>query len=592
MQTTRRDLFKFAAGSAAGLVFTPVPWRLITDTALWSENWPGIPRPARGEIHTRFTNCALCPAGCAVRARCVGPQPVALTGLPGQPLCAFGLVGHHLPYHPGRVTQGALEQAAAAIAHRDPKASIAVLDLRPGRTASWTYRRAMAAIPHGLYLAPKRISPAVNLADAKTVLSFGAPLLEGWGTPASVFAARERFRLVQVEPVPSPTAALADLWLPIRAGSETALARAIAQLLRKQALPPEVAALTGIPEEQIVSVARQVAENGPALVVAAEEFPAMSELNRLLGSLGRTVFPRREAPVPESWTRAAAPVTTFASVADHSIGVLLIDESAPDTYLPWSVVQKKLVPYDPLVVTFASSRAGYGRHAQYLLPTAVYPEITSDLPPALHSAAATFRLAAPLVAPPAGVVDPPTFVARMARLPLTPALRERAGAIHQAGRGTVSTWRDGKSVPVRQVKFDDFWSALNEGGCWIDSQGPQAPAPQMESGSFADPPVEQSSLPLVVVTTAVPQPFSPLLSKLYGESNLRLSPGRIALHPETARQCGVTDGARAALETIRGRAAVQVSIDSGMPPGVVRVAATPALLDLCGPSARAKVVRV
>ena len=71
MHTTRRDLFKFIGGSAVGALFTPAPWRLITDTALWSENWPGIPRPARGEIKTKFTNCALCPAGCGVRARCV-----------------------------------------------------------------------------------------------------------------------------------------------------------------------------------------------------------------------------------------------------------------------------------------------------------------------------------------------------------------------------------------------------------------------------------------------------------------------------------------------------------------------------------------
>ena len=44
MQTTRRDLFKFVGGSAVGAFLTPAPWRLITDTALWSENWPGIPR--------------------------------------------------------------------------------------------------------------------------------------------------------------------------------------------------------------------------------------------------------------------------------------------------------------------------------------------------------------------------------------------------------------------------------------------------------------------------------------------------------------------------------------------------------------------
>jgi menaquinone reductase, molybdopterin-binding-like subunit len=85
METTRRNFLLFASGSAAGVLFTPAPWRLITDTALWSENWPGIPKPARGEIGARYTHCSLCPSGCAVRARTVGGQPVALAGVPSHP---------------------------------------------------------------------------------------------------------------------------------------------------------------------------------------------------------------------------------------------------------------------------------------------------------------------------------------------------------------------------------------------------------------------------------------------------------------------------------------------------------------------------
>ena len=138
--TNRRDIFKFAGGAVAGAFFTPAPWRLLTDTALWSENWPGIPRPARGEIRFKFTNCALCPAGCAVRARCVGDQPVSLAGVGGG-LCPFGLTAHHLPYHPARLRQGPIQEATAAVfqsaAQRAPNA-IAVLDLNPGRTVSWT----------------------------------------------------------------------------------------------------------------------------------------------------------------------------------------------------------------------------------------------------------------------------------------------------------------------------------------------------------------------------------------------------------------------------------------------------------------------
>src|ERR1035441_10081278 len=163
MKTTRREVMMFAGGSAVGVLFTPAPWRLLTDTALWSENWPGIPRPARGEIRARYTNCSLCPAGCAVRARSVGDQPVALAGVAGHPLshgalCAFGLAGHHLPYYPARLKQGPVKEGTAAVAQGiakcGPAEYVVTLDLRPARTASWTYRRAMAQVKNGRYVAP------------------------------------------------------------------------------------------------------------------------------------------------------------------------------------------------------------------------------------------------------------------------------------------------------------------------------------------------------------------------------------------------------------------------------------------------------
>ena len=173
---------------------------MITDTALWSENWPGIPAPARGEIRARYTNCSLCPAGCAVRARCVGDQPVALSGVVDHPLshgalCPFGLAGHHLPYLPARVKQGPVKEAATAmadgIAKCGPAEYVVTLDLRPGRTASWTYRRAMATVRNGRYVAPSvNSSVAVDLTKARTVLSLGVPVLDGWGTPGNVIAAR------------------------------------------------------------------------------------------------------------------------------------------------------------------------------------------------------------------------------------------------------------------------------------------------------------------------------------------------------------------------------------------------------------------
>jgi menaquinone reductase, molybdopterin-binding-like subunit len=625
MLTSRRDLFKFIGGSALGAVFTPVPWRLITDTALWSENWPGIPRPARGEIRTKFTNCVLCPAGCAVRARCVGEQPVSLAGVAGHPLsrgalCPFGLAGHHLPYHPQRLKQGRAEEAAAAVAAAmakcGPGERIAVLDLRPGRTASWTYRRAMAA-QNGLYLTARQAigGMAVDLAKARTVLSFGVPMLDGWGTPGNVLAARPNFRLIQAEPLESTTASLADLWLRIRPGSEGTLALGLANLLMSGApakqFPAEfaagarnttaaaAAAATGISEQQITALAHELSAGG-ALVLAGQNCPEALALNQLTGAWGEALTARGEAPAPEAWKKAA-PVAELDSAPDGAIRVLLIDESAPGDYIPWAAIEPKLVRDNPVVVAFAASREGYGRHAHFVLPTAVYPEVLDDIPAPVDSPAAAFRISAPLVAAPAGLVNPSEFIAKAAGIDAGNALRERSDAIHKSGRGALFTYAGGNSTPVKDVKPDDFWKALNEGGCWMDN--PRGAGFQPAAGFTPGTPrgstaaaqkgrPTDAGLPLAVILVEAPTALiSPILSKLYQESNLRAARHGAALHPDSARACGLGAGGRAALETLIGRCEVEVTVDPSVPPGAVAVAAGPEVLDICGAFARARVVR-
>ena len=511
---TRRDVLKFAGGSALGLLFTPAPWRLITDTALWSENWPGIPRPRRGEITSKLTNCALCPAGCAVRARCVAGQPVSLAGVNGG-LCALGVVGHHLPYHPDRVREGPVQGAAAAVKQRIAAgAAVAVLDLRPGRTASAAHRRAMEDIG-GVYLAPPQPCVSVNLANARTVLSLSAPLLDGWASPAKVFAARGNFRLIQAEPVESRTATVADEWLPIRPGSERALARALAGEIPFA----QAASEADVTVERLQALASELQSRGPALVIDRDMSDAVIAANEHFGSIGKTTVSRETVPAAD-----------LDGVPDGSIGVLLIDETYPAEYAAWEKIERKL-GRDSVVVVFAWWRGGYARHAQFVLPVPVYPEIADDLPPAIDSQDTELRKLTPLIAAPEGTVYAHEFVVSIVG----------ACAAH-CGAGDMRLPMDRHTVPV-----------LQEGE-------------------------------LAVIREPQLFPVSPLFSKIYGESNLRLSPDRIALHPSEARACGVAEGGRAVLECAGERRAVTVTIDSGLRPGVVLTA-------LPAGAARAKVVR-
>ena len=552
----RRDLLKFAGGAAAGAFLSPAPWRLITDTALWSENWPGIPRPVRGEISARLTHCPLCPAGCAMRARCVGGQPISLAGVGGG-LCPFGVTAHHLAYNPKRLVTGGdrTEAAAEAVGAAMRSGTVAVLDPRPGRTASAVYRRAMDSV-RGTYIAAARPAVSVDLKNARTILSLGAPLLDGWCSPARAFDARGGFRLIQAEPFESRTAAMADVWLPIVPGSEDALVLALAGRLGSG----EAAQITGLSEKQIDQAAHDLQDEAPALVIDSRMSTNVVALNIALGGWGRTIFPRSGADRG----------TELAAVPDRSIRALLIDESLPGEMPAWEEIQTKLND-NAVVVAFSFAPDGVAKHATYALPVPVFPEAAGDLDAPVDSAAPSFRLVNSLVAPPPNLVNPAEFVAKLAGFDAANALRERAGAIHKAGMGTL----EGRSTPLKQMTADEFWKALSEGARWT-GEIPMSPAPKVEF----QPPRRRDLAPLTAMSTERALTDSPLLSKLYRESNLLLGPGRIAMHPADARDCGITSGAR--IEGHGGARRVDVLLDAGVRRGLVLTA---------GVEGAAKVVR-
>jgi hypothetical protein len=337
------------------------------------------------------------------------------------------------------------------------------------------------------------------------------------------------------------------------------------------------------------AIARELQANGPS--VAIGNAPEIAEINRLLGAYGKSVVARAEAPVPDSWQKEAAPVTSLDAVPDQSIRTLLIDESAAAGYIPWDQIAGKLTR-DHIAITFAATRGGYARHAQYALPIAVYPEFMDDLAPAVDSASPAWRLSIPLVTPPKDLADPAEFAGALAGISASNTLRERATAIHKTGLGAVSSYADGKQTPIKDLTAENFWKVMSEGAAWLHQDAKRS-APPHPAALYAAATAETAGdLPLMAIpANSQPALFSPLMTKLYQESNLRLAPNRVALHPDDARAASLTQGARATLQTRTGRCAVDVTIDASVPPGAVLLGSSPGIQDVCGRAARAKVVR-
>ncbi len=244
-----------------------------------------FPASPAGPKHAHSLRVPLCPGGCALKARRVNGYPVNMTGISDHPvsygiLCPAGITGHHLATHPLRLRQphvfsgkgpdstlvpASLELAVSDIAKTireiqssGARGTIAVLDHRPGRALSRCYQEFLAKCPDGVYVvAPGSEDatlgtlrslcgfgngvPGYDFEHTRVILSFGAPLLDGWGTPGRMMTLLQNrkqtgLKLIQAEGIQSRTALQADTWLPVRPGTEAMLALAIANTILREGL--------------------------------------------------------------------------------------------------------------------------------------------------------------------------------------------------------------------------------------------------------------------------------------------------------------------------------------------------------------------
>ncbi|UCF95400.1 MAG: molybdopterin-dependent oxidoreductase, partial [Desulfobacterales bacterium] len=366
MKVDRRSFLSFIIGGAAGTALSPLPWKLTDDLSIWSQNWPWTPAPVKGEVAYVNSVCTLCPGGCGITVRKVDDRVVKIEGLKGHPvnegrLCNLGLAGAQLLYGPGRITsplkkvggrwqkiawEAALAEISAKLAELRSKgqaSSVACLCGSDFGTVPELLNRFLTVYGSPnfsvtasmqdnyalmLYLSQGvRALAGFDVAHADFVLSFGSGLIEGWGSPVYMFRAKSNLResggrMDQIEPRLSKTAAKADRWLPIKPGTEGALALGLAHVILQEKLyhqdfvanhttglearqqklgdeyaPAKVAQMTGVDASTITALARDFAGAERPLAICGRgagstpgslnDFLAVHMLNALVGNLNQ-----------------------------------------------------------------------------------------------------------------------------------------------------------------------------------------------------------------------------------------------------------------------------------------------------------------
>ena len=290
MEFSRRNFIKFVAGGVGGTLLSPLPWKLIDDIAIWTQNWSWVPVPDRGKFSYINTVCTLCPGACGIQVRKVDGRAVKIEGRMDYPVnqgtvCPLGMAGLQILYNEAIRWKAPMKRIGPRGSQEWKKISwdeairevvIRIQDLRnkgvPERlaaidgnqyqsTMALLVKRLLSSIGSPNYIAMSQEEDtyamvnflmqgintpfAFDLENADFILSFGCGLLDGWGSPGRMLNTWRRWTdneqkhttyVVQVDPRASNTASKADIWLAPFPGTEAALALGMAHVIIKEKL--------------------------------------------------------------------------------------------------------------------------------------------------------------------------------------------------------------------------------------------------------------------------------------------------------------------------------------------------------------------
>jgi anaerobic selenocysteine-containing dehydrogenase len=295
--------------------------------------------------------------------------------------------------------------------------------------------------------------PTFDLANARYVLSFGADFLGTWNSPVAQSVGYGLMRqgrpgirgaFTQVESRMSQTGASADEWVPIKPGTEGALALGLAHLIMAARLhpaaaagragalidgwstglathtPQEVERITGVAAARVERLARQFGDTRPAVAMVAGPplahsnalFTALAvnALNALVGAVeqpgGLFFTPQIDLPAGmKNSGPVASPAPTLERFAAEGLSgasaaqLLFVDGANPVFTTPRAWRVREVFEKIPYIASFGSFLDETSILSDLILPDHSFLESWSEALPESGSLAAVASVAPPAMRP-------------------------------------------------------------------------------------------------------------------------------------------------------------------------------------------------
>lgn len=660
MKVDRRSFLGLGLGAVAGISVSPVILKLTDDSSIWTQNWPWTPVPADGEVTYENSVCSLCPGSCGISVRKIDDRPVKIEGLDEYPIndggaCLHGISGLQYLYDPARIKtplkrngdkfeEISWDDAVSMVAKKlsdirtagTPEKLACIIDKDRG-SVSGLFKRLMKTFGSpNFYTLPslesyleltaetihgKGTTIGFDLENSDFVLSFGAGVIEGWGSPVSCFKAnasrKERgAKLYQIEPRLSNTAANADKWLPVKPGAEADLALGMCAVILKKNLFDAVAVgkfkggfnklaatlqndyplskiseITGIKDSDIEEIATLFAKAKMPVAVfgkgrgdgsqSLKECVAVHTLNCLVGSINRKggawiqpvkdylEFPEEslDAIAKEGFAKAKTGqyvYDLFEKINASSppvVEALFVYQSNPCYALHDTKTIKQAFGKIPFIVSFSSFMDETSKKADIILPVHTFIERLEDVPSGAGLAKTVVGLSKPVVKPVFDTKHPGDALLLIAK--------ELDGPVSKNFE-----WESyDKCI---EMVGKNVWKTLSKSGHIILTKAAPETLPEIDLTFPAGNPVSikligDGDLTLISIDNmrlpSAATAASPFSIKTVSDEVLKGKDTVIEINPKTA--AGLKNYDYVTLTTPVGSAKVMIHLNEGMMPGVV-----------------------